>query len=96
MDNEKQVEELFREAILNIKNLQLDYRDRSYYLLYAYFKQGLEGNVSFEQPSILNMRSRNCWKAWKKIENMPKIEAKKNYIKIVYNLLKNRENLKKT
>jgi len=83
------MEEQFDLAIQSINNLRTKPSNDNLIKLYSFFKQAREGNVSFERPSILNLRGRAKWDAWKKLENMAKQDAMANYIALAYSLTGN-------
>lgn len=85
------MEEQFELAVAAIGNLSTRPSDANMLKIYSFFKQAREGNVSFERPSILNMRGRAKWDAWKKLENMDKQDAMANYIALAYRLTGNEQ-----
>ena len=54
--------------------------------LYAFFKQGTEGNVSSKRPGMLDIAGRAKWDAWKEKEGVPQDQAKQQYIDYVEKL----------
>ena len=55
--------------------------------LYALFKQATIGNVSGKRPSLINVKERAKWDAWKAIEGTEKSSAMENYNVTVDNLV---------
>ena len=80
------IEEKFEKAVFIVRGLTKKLNNDDLLQLYAFFKQVREGNISFERPSILNMRGRAMWGAWNKIKNMSKEDAMIKYIKLAYKL----------
>jgi len=70
-----------------VNNVNVD----TFLQLYAYFKQSREGNIAFERPSLLNIRGRKMWDAWKSKENTSKEDAMTKYIALVYDLTNNKD-----
>ena len=85
------MEEKFELAIQAIHGLKTKPSERILLQLYSFFKQAREGNVSFERPSILNMKGRAKWDAWKKLENMDKQDAMAHYIAVAHSLTGNEQ-----
>jgi diazepam-binding inhibitor (GABA receptor modulating acyl-CoA-binding protein) len=86
------LEERFNIAADIVRSIVKQINDEILAQLYGYFKQAREGNIAFSRPSILNMRGRKMWDAWKSKENMSKEDAMSKYIDIVYGLT-NRKDL---
>jgi diazepam-binding inhibitor (GABA receptor modulating acyl-CoA-binding protein) len=56
-------------------------------LIYAYYKQATIGNINIERPkSLLKIKEKQKWDAWKSVENTTPEHAKINYIGIIYGL----------
>lgn len=56
-------------------------------IAYAYFKQATEGDVSGVRPTeSSNVVQTFKYDAWRRLEGMPMIEAKKRYIKTIIEL----------
>lgn len=89
------LEERFNIAAYLVRGILNRINDTLLVQLYGYFKQAREGNIAFSKPSILNMRGRKMWDAWKSNENMSKGHAMKKYIEIVYGLTNNSDLLDK-
>eukprot|EP00210_Caulerpa_lentillifera_P001783 g1713.t1 len=51
--------------------------------LYGLFKRATCGLVTTEQPSILHIRARRKWTAWKETSSLSETEAKERYITLV-------------
>jgi len=80
------LEERFTIAADLVRGIVVQINDNLLAQLYGYFKQAREGNIAFSRPSILNMRGRKMWDAWKSKENMSKENAMEKYVDIVYGL----------
>jgi diazepam-binding inhibitor (GABA receptor modulating acyl-CoA-binding protein) len=89
------LEERFNIAADLVRGIVVQINDQLLAQLYGYFKQAREGNIAFSRPSILNMRGRKMWDAWKSKENMSKENAMEKYIEIVYGLTNKSELLDK-
>lgn len=89
------LEERFNIAADLVRGIVVQINDQLLAQLYGYFKQAREGNIAFSRPSILNMRGRTMWDAWKSKENMSKDNAMEKYIEIVYGLTNKSELLDK-
>lgn len=85
------MDEKFNLAVKTINSLHINPSNEINLKIYAYFKQSCEGNISFERPSILNLKGRAKWDAWKKLENMDKEIAMANYIALAYSLSNNEQ-----
>jgi diazepam-binding inhibitor (GABA receptor modulator, acyl-CoA-binding protein) len=89
------LEERFNIAADLVRGIVSQINDQLLAQLYGYFKQAREGNIAFSRPSILNMRGRKMWDAWKSKENMSKENAMEKYVEIVYGLTNKSELLDK-
>lgn len=89
------LEERFNIAADLVRGIVVQINDQLLAQLYGYFKQAREGNIAFSRPSILNMRGRKMWDAWKSKENISKENAMEKYIEIVYGLTNKSELLDK-
>merc|ERR1711972_285666 len=49
-------------------------------ILYGFFKQIKEGDVSGERPGMFSWEAKQKWDAWKKCEGMSKEECMKGYV----------------
>ncbi|KAI8320421.1 acyl-CoA-binding protein [Martensiomyces pterosporus] len=54
--------------------------------LYAYFKQGIEGDNTTAEPGFLDFVGKAKWKAWTDVKGMSKEEAQTKYIELVNSL----------
>ena len=56
--------------------------------LYAYFKQGTEGDVAGDKPGFTDFVGRAKYDAWAKLKGMSNEDAMKAYIKLVERVLR--------
>ena len=86
MDNED-INYKFQKYISKVKKLE-SISDEDKLILYAFYKQSMEGNNTKPKPSIINFVENEKWKSWNSIKGMTKEDAMKNYIKKVKLLYK--------
>ncbi|ESO92875.1 hypothetical protein LOTGIDRAFT_84981, partial [Lottia gigantea] len=55
--------------------------------LYARFKQANEGRCKTPKPSFFDFQGKQKWEAWKKLEDMPTLTAKKDYIEYLSKII---------
>ncbi|XXQ34420.1 ACB domain-containing protein [Plasmodiophora brassicae] len=76
----------FNDAADNVKTLgSLD--DATKLKLYGLYKQATMGDCDTERPSVLNMKERAKWDAWKALSGKPKADAESDYIRLVKSML---------
>lgn len=73
----------FDKAANYLQNLLPRVDNQTLLTLYGYYKQGSEGSCTTPKPSWYDMKAKAKWEAWKKLENMPKHEAKILYIETI-------------
>jgi diazepam-binding inhibitor (GABA receptor modulating acyl-CoA-binding protein) len=54
--------------------------------LYAYFKQGANGDVEGKRPGFTDLVGRAKYDAWAKLKGIPKEEAMQQYVDLVESL----------
>jgi diazepam-binding inhibitor (GABA receptor modulator, acyl-CoA-binding protein) len=54
--------------------------------LYAYYKQGSEGDVKGEKPGFFDFVGVAKYEAWEKVQGMPREEAMQKYVDLVESL----------
>lgn len=54
--------------------------------LYAYYKQGTEGDCNTSKPGIFQMQGRAKWNAWNQVKGLSQENAKKKYIEKITQL----------
>ena len=64
--------------LTNLKNEEM-------LLLYAYYKQATQGNNTTPKPTFFNFKETAKWNAWKKKEDVEKVDAMKLYSDLVKN-----------
>lgn len=82
-EEEKSDEELFRLSIKFIESGGLagaDLSNEDKLELYGYYKQAEDGPCNTPKPSAFKVVDSAKWKAWKKMNNMPKEEARRRYL----------------
>lgn len=55
--------------------------------LYAFFKQGTDGDVHGDAPGMFDLVAKKKYEAWSKLKGMSAEEAKKGYIAEVQRLM---------
>ncbi len=76
----------FQIAAENIKKLSQRPDSDALLKLYAYFKQGSNGDVEGKRPSFTDLVSRAKYDAWVKLKGVPQEEAMQQYIDLVESL----------
>ncbi|HLS04932.1 MAG TPA: acyl-CoA-binding protein [Wenzhouxiangella sp.] len=78
--------ERFEQAARDAHNLEDRPDNDTLLLLYAYFKQGREGDVSGERPGFFDFVGTAKYEAWEKLAGMEKSEARQKYVDLVESL----------
>jgi len=89
-DENKDLDYKFSKYISKIKELDKDISDEDKLYLYSRYKQANEGDNSRDKPSILNRVEMEKWKSWNELKGMDIDIAKKEYIKKVKDLWRNK------
>lgn len=90
-DEDKDLDYKFSKYISKIKELDnKDISDEDKLYLYSRYKQANEGDNTRDKPSILNRVEMEKWKAWNELKGMDVYIAKKEYIKKVKELWRNK------
>jgi diazepam-binding inhibitor (GABA receptor modulating acyl-CoA-binding protein) len=89
-DENKDLDYKFSKYISKIKELDKDISDEDKLYLYSRYKQANEGDNTRDKPSILNRVEMEKWKAWNELKGMDIDIAKKEYIKKVKDLWRNK------
>ena len=79
--------EKFRESEKNVKCLSKRPSNDELLKLYALFKQATKGDVEGKRPSLINVKERAKWDAWKNLEGTDKNQAMKSYTNVVDKLI---------
>ena len=80
------LKEKFEKASEQVMNLDERPSNEELLKLYAFYKQGTEGDVSGKRPGMMNLKGRAKFDAWAKIEGMSSDEAMKGYVDLVESL----------
>jgi acyl-CoA-binding protein len=77
----------FEKAQADTKTLTKRPSDTQLLDLYAYFKQGTEGDNNSTKPGMFDIKGKFKWEAWKSKEGLSKEAAKQKYVDLVDSLL---------
>lgn len=80
-------EEKFKKSEKTVKTLKKRPSNDELLKLYALFKQATEGDVSGSRPSLINVRARAKWDAWKEVSGIDKDRAMEDYSQTVDELV---------
>ena len=81
--------EQFDKAQIDVKNLKKTPSNDELLKLYAFFKQGTNGDVTGSRPGILKVKDRAKYDAWSKIKGSSSDSAKSEYVSLVEGLITN-------
>ena len=81
------VNELFQQALKDVKSLKEKPNDDKLLLLYSYFKQATDGDVTGERPGFFDFAGGAKYDARTEIKGMSTDDAMKKYIDTVQPLL---------
>lgn len=84
----KSIDEKFKQAVENVKDLPKRPDNETLLQLYGLYKQVTIGNINIAQPWAIQVEKRAKWDSWKLFENMDKSKAMARYVEIVENLIK--------
>ena len=84
-----ELEEQFKNASEKVKLLSAKPSNDQLLQLYAYFKQGSEGNITGERPGGFDFKAIAKYDAWVSLLNISQAEAQEKYIDLVNNLITN-------
>lgn len=73
------IEENFKFACENIKNLSEKPSNDDLLYLYGHFKQATVGDCNASQPGFFDPKGRAKWDAWNNLKGMTKEDAMLNY-----------------
>ncbi len=76
----------FEAAAQNVQKLSKRPDNDTLLKLYAFYKQGKEGDASGKRPGITDFKGRAKYDAWAKLKDTPKETAMKAYIELVGSL----------
>jgi len=80
--------EQFEKAAVDVKGLTSRPTNETLLELYAWYKQGTEGDVTGSRPGMLDLKGRKKYDAWQGVRGTNADEAKRRYIALVDKLLK--------
>jgi acyl-CoA-binding protein len=90
MDFEVELE-TFKLAAEVMRNAKVKTSNEEKLRLYGFFKQAECGPCKSAKPAFYDLMGRAKWEAWKKLGEMDKAEAMKNYIAIAERLVPKQE-----
>lgn len=85
-DDNDSLTELFNKSANHVKTLASNLEAPKLLELYSHYKQALEGKCNTSRPRFYELQAKAKWDAWNSLGNMPQIEAKQKYIKLVSDL----------
>jgi diazepam-binding inhibitor (GABA receptor modulator, acyl-CoA-binding protein) len=77
----------FAQAQLDVKTLTKRPSDSQLLDLYAYFKQGTEGDNTTSKPGMFDIKGQFKWNAWKDKAGLSTDQAKQKYVDLVNELM---------
>ena len=80
-------EEKFKKSENTVKNLKKRPSNDELLKLYALFKQATQGDVAGNRPSLINVKARAKWDAWKELSGIEKDRAMRDYTHTVEELV---------
>jgi diazepam-binding inhibitor (GABA receptor modulating acyl-CoA-binding protein) len=80
-------EQSFRDAAARIKTRKTVPSNTDLFILYGLYKQATEGDCNIPQPWAVQIEARAKWEAWNKNKNMMRMNAMRNYIDKVEELM---------
>ena len=83
MDNNDILNQSFLRAIDIVNNLKIRPSDNELLKLYGLFKQANDSDNNMPEPSIINIKSKRKWTAWRSNIGKSKEMAKQEYINFV-------------
>ena len=83
------LEEQFKEASEKVNLLSTKPSNDQLLKLYAYYKQGSEGNIKSERPVGFDFKAIAKYDAWASLLDVSQAEAQRKYIDLVNNLITN-------
>ncbi len=80
------LEKAFKEAAAGAKNLPEKPDNDTLLKLYAFYKQGTEGDVHGEAPGFMDFVGRAKYEAWKELQGTDQDTARQQYVDLVSQL----------
>lgn len=81
------LDELFKEAVILIQNLDDTISQNHILKLYGLYKQSLIGDNKTPKPMMIQTREYYKWNAWNKCKEMTSDQAKTEYVKLVSTII---------
>lgn len=81
------LEQSFRDAAARVKTRKTMPSNTDLLILYGLYKQVTEGDCNTSQPWSVQIEARAKWDAWNKNKNMQRMNAMRNYIDKVEELM---------
>ena len=81
------MEELFKEAIILVQNLNTTPTNIELLNLYGLYKQVTVGNNNKEEPSMFYVKEKSKWESWNKHLGKSKEDAMTEYCELVCKLI---------
>lgn len=76
----------FEQASVDAKSLSERPDNQTLLRIYALYKQGSEGDIERDKPSMTDMVGFAKWSAWNKLKGTEKDEAKQDFIDLIESL----------
>ena len=76
----------FQKAALEVKSLKQKPSNDELLHLYAFYKQGTDGEITGSRPGLFDLKGRAKFDAWTGLKGTPKDTAMKKYIDLVQSL----------
>ena len=73
------IENKFKESEVTVKQLKTRPSNDELLKLYGLYKQATTGDASGKRPSLINVKARAKWDAWKELQGLEKMAAMENY-----------------
>ena len=81
------IENKFKESEVTVKQLKTRPTNDELLKLYGLYKQATAGDASGKRPSLINVKARAKWDAWKELQGLEKMTAMENYCNEVSGLV---------
>jgi len=81
-----ELDDAFEKAQIEVKKLPKKPDDDTLLKLYAFYKQGTEGDVSGDKPGFFDFVGAAKYDAWEKHKGISQDEAKQHYVDLVNKL----------
>ncbi|MGM0558646.1 MAG: acyl-CoA-binding protein [Myxococcota bacterium] len=82
-DDATDLDAAFEKAAADVQDLSERPSNDDLLSLYAFYKQGTEGDVSGKRPGFTDFKGRAKFDAWKDLEGMKPDQAKQQYVDLV-------------